>query len=319
MSKNKLIVFFLVLVLSISMLSGCSSKSTVSTKTPDTEAEKPVEQVSDGAEKIQVFLNEENIEGIIDDRGHPIVKLNNEELTLEELEKRGYGVYYREDAIIIKSPENNGNGTGVQNVGDVPEEIVNPENQGSASATEIPDIVRDISPKEGKISDAGAFYEGETHVPMPTLNPSDDIDAVKDSISEYLFYVYGYRFLNGEMTPDYMTVGPRIDIVQNDDGLYGILIAAWRTTYASDSAQNIALNAVLASMYYLCGDKEVASALWNLTDSAYIGHEFNSEDFGFQVIDGYDLSDTSHFWTMTMNDTTIYCQLEDGIFTYYFS
>jgi hypothetical protein len=50
-------------------------------------------------------------------------------------------------------------------------------------------------------------------------------------------------------------------IYDADTNRYGLLISGWRHSYDSNVAINNALNAVLESFYFFCGDKTVAKSI----------------------------------------------------------
>ncbi len=130
---------------------------------------------------------------------------------------------------------------------------------------------------------AGQMAEipGETR---PTLDKTASLEQITNKLNGYLFNVYNIRFFGHGMGQNFTDKGSFAKLVQHEDGRFGISIFGWRKSYASDAATNSALNAVMEAIYYLCGDREVAYAMWSLTDTAEINGMAYADEFGFEYV-----------------------------------
>ena len=95
---------------------------------------------------------------------------------------------------------------------------------------------------------------------------------------------------------------------------YGLKIISWRRSYDSPMNENIGLNAILETLYAMCGDKEVACAIWNWEDKAAITGYANTDEFGFK-----DTATFEHGFTAVMKGISIDATYIDGVTTIYFN
>lgn len=109
------------------------------------------------------------------------------------------------------------------------------------------------------------------------LSYSENLSA----LNKYLGGVYNVRMFSDGLSLNDLEEGHFAKIVV-DSGRYGIEVFGWRKSYDSDSATNKGINAVMEAMYFLCGDRDVAFALWSWIDAANINGTASSNAFGFE-------------------------------------
>lgn len=93
--------------------------------------------------------------------------------------------------------------------------------------------------------------------------------------------------------------------VTEENGKYTVNVFGWREGYDSHSGTNSCLNVVMETFYFICGDKEVAYALWSVIDFMSIyGPDATTvekvESFGFTVS-----NETDHSIDLSMKGVNI--------------
>jgi putative cell wall-binding protein len=177
-----------------------------------------------------------------------------------------------------------------------------------------------------KLTNSVPFYNsagvGDTRDAGVFTTPEDKLVTVNRDVP----YEVNYSKLNGMIGNTYMiTYVPymtedgfsKIDITlkyQSETNRYGLEVATWRNTYNTNNAVNGGLNAVLETFYFLCGDKEVAYALWSWFDAKNIDGHANSDDFGFT-----DIKITSKGAIIKMKNIEIEVISSSGVTTVYFN
>lgn len=108
-----------------------------------------------------------------------------------------------------------------------------------------------------------------------------------DDFKNYIYETYGLFFFNngiGKNIGGMQGTGMNSTAILNTEGRVSIKVFEWRKSYASDVATNKILNVVLETMWFACGDRDVAFALWSWMDAVSINGNANSNDFGFRDV-----------------------------------
>lgn len=178
--------------------------------------------------------------------------------------------------------------------------------------TETPKPSDDFENTEGKGDkrDAGVFSTSDNK--LVVVNKDVDYSVNLKKLNTMIGNTYGLGY-----TPTLSSSGLDGSVAtlkyKSDTNRYGIEIFGWRHSYDSNVAENNALNAVLETFYFLCGDKKVAYALWSFVDASAIDGYANTDDFGFR--------DTATFkdgFSAIMNGIEVDIINGDGKITIYF-
>ena len=172
----------------------------------------------------------------------------------------------------------------------------------------------------------GAVVEGEEHatgnagslpeIPGTTryvFNKDLSLSQNINKLNGYLFDVYGFRMFGDGLSLNEADEGACVKFVYKD-GRFGIQVFEWRHSYDSDYGTNGYLNGAMECMYALCGDRDVAYALWSWVDAKNINGRANSDDFGFT-----DVVWSNGSGIITMNGINIEVDNSTpGVSVYYF-
>ncbi len=169
------------------------------------------------------------------------------------------------------------------------------------------------SGKEYSIGNAGSLPEipGKTR---PTLDKNLSYSENLSALNGYIGGIYNVRMFADGLSLNDLEEGRFAKIVV-DSGRYGIEVFQWRKSYDSDSATNSEINAVMEAMYFLCGDRDVAYALWSWQDAMSINRTAWAEDFGFTVVE-WDENDEK---IISMNNIKIEIDWDGVGQTFYFN
>lgn len=169
---------------------------------------------------------------------------------------------------------------------------------------------------------AGTYISDEaledyTHK-RPTLDKSDSLNDAIDKLNGFVFAVHMRRYLQHGIGLNH-NAGQNTAMIVKDGDRWGMRVFGWRHSYDTDTAVNSVLNVALEGMRYLCGDKEVASALWKVVDYAAI-HGNNGEISNEQVeAFGFTLSnETETSIDLHMNGQTIHWTWGTGDGNYFY-
>lgn len=130
-------------------------------------------------------------------------------------------------------------------------------------------------------------------------------------------YVYGRRFFSDGISINDADTGKFAKIVTHEDGRLGVNVFGWRKSYDSDVVQNSCINMVMEAFYFMCGDKDVAYALWNVVDYMSIN---GAAATTVPVVEGFGFTcsnETSNGIDLTMNGIHIRWEWGGGN-TFYF-
>lgn len=171
----------------------------------------------------------------------------------------------------------------------------------------------DIQPTSTPVTDtreAGVFTTDTSK--LVTVNKSLSYDTNLYNLNHMIGPTYGLSYMP-TMTKSGTDSGVATFKYNKTTNSYGLSVFGWRQSYDSNIAENDSINAVLETLYFLSGDKKVASSLWNWLDSTSINGECDSSKFGFT-----DVKSTSNGGTIKMNGIEIDVTISSGTMTFYF-
>ena len=166
------------------------------------------------------------------------------------------------------------------------------------------------NPWEGDPTQAGKIRTDVSK--LITVNKSVSYDVNLVNLNTMLMNTYGLTY-----TPNMTKTGQDnlgIKLLNDSSNRYGLKISSWRHSYDSNVAVNNMLNAVLETLYFECGDKQVAYALWSWIDSMSINGKGNTNDFGFT-----DVSSSGNTGVIKMNGIEIEATMGSDYVTVYFN
>ena len=158
--------------------------------------------------------------------------------------------------------------------------------------------------------DAGNFVTSSSK--LVTIDKSASYDTNISKINGMIGNTYGLRYVP-TMTKSGTDSGYATFKYNTATNSYGLEVFGWRDSYDSNMSENNALNAVLETLYAMCGDKQVAKAIWNFLDDAGINGSSNTNNFGFK-----DVSSSGNHGIVTMNGITLDITVGNGTNTIYF-
>ncbi len=161
---------------------------------------------------------------------------------------------------------------------------------------------------------AGEIATNKEGLSTPRLDKNLGYSDNLAVLNGYVGNTYGSRrFFGDGISINDEEDGRCARIVQDGDR-WGINVFQWRKSYDSDIGTNTELNMVMEAFYFICGDREVAYALWQWQDAMSINRTAWAEDFGFTVVkwDGNDEK------VISMNNIEIEIDWEGLGQTFYF-
>ena len=168
---------------------------------------------------------------------------------------------------------------------------------------------------EYKYGEAGYFLNQVDDI-RPTINLNADYNTNLSAINGFLTNTYTLSYFNTGMGADDDDNNYKVFFkFDKDTQRYGMEIRGWRSNYNSNVSTNNKLNSVLETFLFICGDREVAYALWAMTDDASINGPVNSDNYGFKDVE----KTVSGNWVITMNGVNIEVINGKGTQTYWFN
>lgn len=147
---------------------------------------------------------------------------------------------------------------------------------------------------------AGQFVDNSKYT-RKFYTPGMGREGAIEAINKYLVGVFGGpHYFNDGIKVNYEDTANISKFVEDENGRVGINVFSWRKSYDSSATTNEDLNITMEAFYFMCGDKDVAHALWSWIDAKNINGRANSDDFGFR-----DVTWSNGSGVITMNGINI--------------
>lgn len=147
---------------------------------------------------------------------------------------------------------------------------------------------------------AGQFVDNSKYT-RKFYTPGMGREGAIEAINKYLIGVFGGpHYFNDGIKVNYEDTANISKFVEDENGRVGINVFSWRKSYDSSATTNEDLNITMEAFYFMCGDKDVAYALWSWIDAKNINGRANSDDFGFR-----DVTWSNGSGVITMNGINI--------------
>ena len=131
---------------------------------------------------------------------------------------------------------------------------------------------------------AGQFVDNSKYT-RKFYTPGMGREGAIEAINKYLIGVFGGpHYFNDGIKVNYEDTANISKFVEDENGRVGINVFSWRKSYDSSATTNEDLNITMEAFYFMCGDKDVAYALWSWVDAMEINGRTNSDNYGFHDV-----------------------------------
>lgn len=131
---------------------------------------------------------------------------------------------------------------------------------------------------------AGQFVDNSKYT-RKFYTPGMGREGAIEAINKYLIGVFGGpHYFNDGIKVNYEDTANISKFVEDENGRVGINVFSWRKSYDSSATTNEDLNITMEAFYFMCGDKDVAFALWSWVDAMEINGRANSDNYGFHDV-----------------------------------
>lgn len=132
-----------------------------------------------------------------------------------------------------------------------------------------------------------AEVEGMEH---PVYDGKTRLNGVMEDINSFTQWGYDFlKFMHGGIAENDNQKGAVAQIVQDEDGRFGLEIFGWRHSYDETAKAFPILNVVFEAMHYFVGDWDIAYDLWRFVDDCNCTGYANTVDYGFTDVEQTEL------------------------------